>query len=50
MESDRPYVLRQATQACRPGGTVSVAGVYGGFVDKFPMGAAFGKGLTFRMG
>ncbi len=50
MESDRPTVLRQVIQACRKGGTVSLAGVYGGLVDKIPMGAAFNKGLTFRMG
>ena len=36
--------------ACRKCGTISVAGVYSGFVDKFPMGAAFNKGLTFKMG
>ena len=48
--TDRPDVLRQAIQACRKGGTVSVPGVYGGFLDKFPMGAAFAKGLTFKMG
>ena len=47
---DRPHVLRQVIQACRKGGTVSIAGVYGGFVDKIPMGAAFNKGLTFKMG
>jgi len=50
LESDRPYVLREAIQACRKGGTVSLAGVYGGFIDKVPMGAAFAKGLTFKMG
>jgi threonine dehydrogenase-like Zn-dependent dehydrogenase len=43
-------VLRQAIQACRKGGTVSIPGVYGGFIDKFPIGAAFGKGLTLKMG
>src|SRR5438067_1929818 len=47
---DRPNVLRQAIQACRKGGTVSIPGVYGGFVDNVPFGAAFGKGLTFKMG
>ena len=47
---DRPNVLRQAIQACRKGGTVSIPGVYGGFVDNMPFGAAFGKGLTFKMG
>jgi threonine dehydrogenase-like Zn-dependent dehydrogenase len=36
--------------ACRKGGTLSIMGVYGGFVDKLPFGAAFNKGLTFRMG
>jgi threonine dehydrogenase-like Zn-dependent dehydrogenase len=50
LETDRPHALRQAIQACRPGGTVSVPGVYGGLIDKFPIGAAFAKGLTFRMG
>jgi len=48
--TDRPHVLRQAIQACRKGGTVSIPGVYGGFLDKVPFGAAFAKGLTFRMG
>jgi len=43
-------VLRQAITSCRKGGTISIVGVYGGFVDKFPMGAAMNKGLTFRMG
>jgi len=47
---DRPKVLRQAIQACRKGGTVSIPGVYGGLLDKIPFGAAFGKGLTFKMG
>ena len=50
MQNDRPAVLRQAIMACRKGGTISVIGVYGGFIDKFPMGAAMNKGLTFRMG
>lgn len=50
LESDRPHVLRQVIQACRKGGTVSIPGVYGGFIDKFPIGAAFSKGLTFNMG
>lgn len=48
--TDRPDALRQAIQACRKAGTVSVPGVYGGFLDKFPFGAAFGKGLTLKMG
>ncbi len=50
MESDRPVALRYAIQSCRKGGTVSIAGVFGGFIDKLPIGAAFNKGLTFKMG
>jgi len=50
LATDRPYALREAIQACRKGGTVSVAGVYGGFLDKIPFGAAFNKGLTLKMG
>jgi threonine dehydrogenase-like Zn-dependent dehydrogenase len=50
LATDRPDALRQAMQACKKCGTVSVPGVYGGFLDKIPFGAAFGKGLTFKMG
>jgi threonine dehydrogenase-like Zn-dependent dehydrogenase len=50
LETDRPHALRQAIQVCRPGGTVSIPGVYGGLIDKFPLGTAFAKGLTLRMG
>jgi len=50
LATDRPSALRQAIHACRKGGTVSVPGVYGGFLDKIPFGAAFQKGLTFKMG
>ena len=50
MVTARPNVLRQAIQACRKGGTVSTPGVYAGFLDKIPYGAAFAKGLTFKMG
>jgi threonine dehydrogenase-like Zn-dependent dehydrogenase len=50
LATDKPIVLRQAIQACRKGGTVSIPGVYAGFLDKFPMGAAFAKALTLRMG
>jgi threonine dehydrogenase-like Zn-dependent dehydrogenase len=50
MESDRPHALREAIMACRPGGIVSVIGVYGGFSDKFPTGAFMNKGLTMRSG
>jgi threonine dehydrogenase-like Zn-dependent dehydrogenase len=49
-ETDRGYALRQGIRNCRKGGTVSIPGVYGGFIDKMPMGAAFAKGLTLRMG
>lgn len=50
LETDRPHVLREMMYVCRPGGTISIAGVYGGMVDKIPFGAAMNKGLTFRMG
>jgi len=50
METDRPAVLRQAIQAVRKGGTLSIPGVYGGLLDKVPFGAAFGKGITMKMG
>lgn len=50
LATDRPDALRQAIQACRKTGTVSIPGVYGGLLDKIPFGAAFGKGLTFKMG
>ncbi|MFP4092612.1 MAG: zinc-dependent alcohol dehydrogenase [Cyclobacteriaceae bacterium] len=50
LQTDRPTVLRQAIMACRKGGTVSIVGVYGGLIDKFPMGAAMNKALTLRMG
>jgi threonine dehydrogenase-like Zn-dependent dehydrogenase len=50
LSTDRPHVLREAIQACRKGGTVSIPGVYGGFLDKIPFGAAFSKGLTLKMG
>jgi len=49
-ESDRPHVLREMIYVCRPAGTISIPGVYGGLVDKIPMGQAMNKGLTFRMG
>jgi threonine dehydrogenase-like Zn-dependent dehydrogenase len=50
LETDRPEPLREAIHACGKGGTVSIAGVYGGVIDKFPIGAAFAKGLTLKMG
>jgi threonine dehydrogenase-like Zn-dependent dehydrogenase len=49
-ESDRPHALRQAILSCRNGGIVSVIGVYGGFIDKFPAGAWMNRGLTLRTG
>jgi threonine dehydrogenase-like Zn-dependent dehydrogenase len=49
MGTDRPHVLRQAIHCCRNFGTVSLVGVYGGFIDKVPMGSAINRGLTFRM-
>jgi threonine dehydrogenase-like Zn-dependent dehydrogenase len=50
MQFDRPYVLREAIMACRKGGTVSVPGVYGGFIDKMPIGQFMNKGLTIKTG
>ncbi|MFL6417431.1 MAG: zinc-dependent alcohol dehydrogenase [Bryobacteraceae bacterium] len=50
LETDRPHVLREAIMCCRKGGTLSIPGVYIGFIDKLPMGAAMNKGLTFKMG
>jgi threonine dehydrogenase-like Zn-dependent dehydrogenase len=50
METDRPVALREAIMACRSGGTVSVAGVYSGFIDKFPMGAIVNRNLTLKAG
>ena len=50
LETDRPIALREAILACRNGGTVSVIGVYGGFVDKFPMGSVMNRSLTIRAG
>ena len=50
LATDRVHALRQALQACRKGGVVSIPGVYGGVLDKVPFGAAFAKGLTLKMG
>ncbi|MBD0268377.1 MAG: glutathione-dependent formaldehyde dehydrogenase [Cyanobacteria bacterium Co-bin8] len=50
LETDRPHVLRQMMLACGKGGTLSILGVYAGFIDKVPMGAAMNKSLTFKMG
>src|SRR5690606_6146169 len=43
LATDRPNALRQAIQVCKKGGVISIPGVYGGFLDKMPFGAAFGK-------
>lgn len=50
LESDRPIALREAIMACRNGGTVSVIGVYGGLIDKFPMGSVMNRSLTIKTG
>jgi threonine dehydrogenase-like Zn-dependent dehydrogenase len=50
IETDRPIALRQAAMACRSGGTISVIGVYAGFIDHFPMGAIMNRSLTIRTG
>lgn len=50
LEGDRPLALRQAIRCCRNGGTVSVIGVYGGFIDNFPMGAIVNRSLTLKSG
>jgi threonine dehydrogenase-like Zn-dependent dehydrogenase len=50
MESDRTHALRQAVMSCRSGGIVSVIGVYGGFVDKFPAGSWMNRSVTLRTG
>jgi threonine dehydrogenase-like Zn-dependent dehydrogenase len=49
LTTDRPHVLRQAIHCCRNFGTVSIVGVYGGYLDWVPMGSAINRGLTFRM-
>jgi len=49
LQTGRRLTLRQALRACRKGGTVSVLGVFGGFLDKVPIGAAMNKGLTLRL-
>jgi threonine dehydrogenase-like Zn-dependent dehydrogenase len=50
MQTDRPTALREAIIACRNGGVLSVPGVYGGFLDKVPMGAIVNKALTVKSG
>ncbi|WP_336273483.1 zinc-dependent alcohol dehydrogenase [Vreelandella indica] len=50
LESDRAHVLREMIYVCRPAGILSIPGVYGGLVDKLPIGALMNKGLTVRTG
>lgn len=50
MVTDRGAALRQAIMSCRSGGTVSVVGVYGGFMDKFPVGSWMNRSITLRTG
>jgi threonine dehydrogenase-like Zn-dependent dehydrogenase len=50
LETGRPHVLREMIYVCRPAGTLSVPGVYGGLIDKIPFGASMNKGLTWKMG
>jgi threonine dehydrogenase-like Zn-dependent dehydrogenase len=50
LETDRPIALREAIRSCRNGGTVSIPGVYGGLIDKVPIGAMMNKGLTIKTG
>jgi threonine dehydrogenase-like Zn-dependent dehydrogenase len=50
LESDRAFALRQAIMSCRNGGVVSVIGVYGGLIDKFPMGSLMNRSLTLKTG
>ena len=50
MQFDRPIAVRDAILSCRNGGTVSIIGVYGGFVDKFPLGQMMNRSLTIRTG
>jgi len=50
METDRPIALREAIMSCRNGGTVSVVGVYGGFIDKFPIGTVMNRSLRIMTG
>jgi threonine dehydrogenase-like Zn-dependent dehydrogenase len=50
LESDRAHVLREMMYVCRPAGVLSIPGVYGGLIDKVPMGMVMNKGLTIRTG
>jgi threonine dehydrogenase-like Zn-dependent dehydrogenase len=46
LETERPHALREAAMSCRNGGTISIVGVYGGLMDKFPIGAIMNRSLT----
>ena len=50
LETERPHALREAILSCRNGGTVSITGVFGGFMDKFPIGSVMNRGLTIKTG
>jgi threonine dehydrogenase-like Zn-dependent dehydrogenase len=50
LETERPHAVREAIMSCRGGGTVSITGVYGGFMDKFPIGSLMNRGITIRTG
>ena len=50
LETDRPHALREAIMCCRNGGTISIIGVYGGFIDKFPIGSVMQRALTIKTG
>jgi threonine dehydrogenase-like Zn-dependent dehydrogenase len=50
LETDRPQALREAIMCCRNGGTISIIGVYGGFIDKFPIGSVMQRSLTIKTG
>jgi threonine dehydrogenase-like Zn-dependent dehydrogenase len=49
-ETDRPMVLREMMRTCRNGGTISIAGVYGGFIDTVPIGSVMNRALTIKTG
>ncbi|HEY4603102.1 MAG TPA: zinc-dependent alcohol dehydrogenase, partial [Blastococcus sp.] len=50
LETERPHALREAVMACANGGTISIIGVYGGMMDKFPIGSLMNRALTVRTG
>jgi threonine dehydrogenase-like Zn-dependent dehydrogenase len=50
LETERPHAVREAIMSCRSGGTVSIIGAYGGFMDKFPIGSLMNRSITVRTG